>query len=501
MNKEVTALKLKNTWDIVKRPENVNVVDCRWVYKIKYSPDRSEAKLKSRVVAKGFTQEYGVDFFETYAPVVKNSSVRLLMAVAVIKQMIVEQIDIKNAYVNSELEEVVYMEQPQGFEEGDKRELVCKLNKSLYGLKQSGNKWNKCLNEILTKKLGFRRLKTESCIYVKGSGKELVILAVYVDDILIFASDKNIISEIKSKIKDEFEIDDIGQCKKVIGMNIKCGEDGIEIDQKQLIEEILKENNMCGAKISKTPLNNFEKLVRCKDTKDKEDCGKIDGKEYRSVVGKLNYLASTTRPDLTFSVSYLSQFNQCPHPEHMSAVQTVLRYLAGTSDRGIKYSSEKVDTKLIGFVDADWAQCTIDRRSYTGCVMMLSGGPVSWESKKQPTVALSSTEAEYMAFTCAAKEIVFLKSILTELDLEEICGKEITLNSDNQSAIQLAENNGYSPRTKHIDVRHHYIRDLTEAKVVKMKYINTGDNLADIFTKPLKRILHWKAAEELIKGI
>lgn len=499
MSCELSALSDRGTWDIVERPSDVKVVDCRWVYKTKWSHDRSEIKLKSRLVARGFTQEYGVNYFETYAPVVKSSSVRLLLAVAVECGLIVEQIDIRNAYVNSDLDELIYMEQPEGFEYKERKKYVLKLKKSLYGLKQSGNKWNKCLNKVLTEKLGFTRLKSESCIYVKGEGKEMIILAVYVDDILIFATYAHLISELKSVINSEFEIDDIGECKKVIGMNVICENNKIQLHQKQMIEKLLME-----AKVDeynkKSPLDSSERLFKC--TMKSDECGQVSGSEYRSYIGSLNYIASTTRPDLTFSVSYLSQFNKCPHREHMRALRRVLQYLKGSVEQGIVYEKCDGGSILHAFVDADWAQCPNDRRSYTGYAVKLCGGLISWESKKQETVAHSSTEAEYMALSNAAKEIKFIRNILEELKLQAIYkGEEIELYVDNRGAMSLAENNGYSARTKHIDVRHHYIRELVENKIIKLKEVSSSNNIADIFTKPLGTIQHSKISEDLLVRI
>lgn len=244
MSCELSALNERGTWEVVERPSDIKVVDCRWVYKTKWSHDKSEVKCKSRLVARGFTQEYGVNYFETYAPVVKSSSVRLLLAIAVECGLKVEQIDIKNAYVNSDLDEVIYMEQPEGFEYKERKKFVLKLNKSLYGLKQSGNKWNKCLNKVITEKLGFTRLKSESCIYMRGEGKDMMILAVYVDDILIFATYTEMISELKDDINREFEIDNIGECKKVIGMNVICENNRIQLHQKQMIEKLLLDANV-----------------------------------------------------------------------------------------------------------------------------------------------------------------------------------------------------------------------------------------------------------------
>lgn len=495
MKAELSALQSRGTWEIVKCPQNAIVVDSRWVFKIKKSPDGSEVKLKSRLVARGFSQQYGVNYFDTYAPVVKNSCVRLLLSVAVECEMFVEQIDIKNAYVNSDLEEVVYMQPPEGLTVD--RGSVLKLNKSLYGLKQSGHQWNKCLNKVLVDKMKFKRLKSESCIYKRGAKREMIILAIYVDDIMIFAFDQSKISEIKNQIKSEFEIDDIGECRKVIGMHVNCTPGQIELHQKPMIECVLKEAGLEMCKVRATPLESGLKLERCERKEPGAECGVVDGTHYRSLLGKLNYLASTTRPDLTFAISYLSQFNQCPHVDHLGAVKSVLRYLAGTADRGIRYV--KAGEPLVAYTDADWGQCVIDRRSYSGYVTRHSGGPVSWAAKKQESVADSSTVAEYMAMTYATKEIMFLRNILEELDLHAVYGGgAITMKCDNQGAMHLAMNNGYSPRTKHVAIKHHFIREAVDNHIVKLEYVDTEHNLADIFTKALKPVVHRRLAQELI---
>lgn len=496
---EISALEEKDTWELVRRPKDVKVIGTRWVYKVKRAPDNSEVKLKSRLVARGFSQEYGVNYFDTYAPVVKNSSVRLLMAVAVQNNWRVEQIDIRNAYVNSAIDAEVYVEQPEGFVWADKDKFVLKLKKSLYGLKQSGNRWNKCINELLIK-IGFRRLKSEPCIYVLGSGKNMIVIAIYVDDILIYAVSEDQIRWVKERIKMKFEIDDIGECHKVIGLNVKRGVDYMELHQMPLITELLEETDMSGCRAVPVPINTTVRLLKCNEPGGGIDCGQVCGTSYRRYVGKLNYLASTTRPDLTYTVSYISQFCKCPHQEHLEVVLGVIRYLAGTRDVGVRYSRNQ-ENVLSGFVDADYAQCPNDRRSYTGFVMMF-GGPVSWESKKQSSVTLSSCEAEYVALTSAAKELMFIKNILNELGLEEVYDRRaIKLLCDNEGAKSLAENNGYSPRTKHVDVKYHFIRELIEQNAIILEHIGTKENVADIFTKPLGRVLHNRMKDRIVVKI
>lgn len=499
MQREISALEDKNTWEIVERPKGVIVVGSKWVYKIKRSQD-GEVKFKSRLVAQGFSQQFGVNYNETYSPVVKNSAVRMLFAVAVKNKLKIEQIDIKNAYVNSELKEDVYIEQPRGFENGDRNKFVLKLRKSLYGLKQSGATWNKCFNELLVNKLKFRRAEVDPCVYIRGHNiNEMVILTVYVDDVLIFSRNQSVINSVKNEINNEFEIDDIGAVKRVIGMNVSCSDKKITINQRSAIEDLLKSSGMEACKSVKSPMEPGLKLEKC-DNKNCSSADRVNGTEYRSVIGSLNYIASTTRPDLTFSVSFLSQYNLCPHKEHMAAVKRVLRYLNGTKTCGIEYAAD--EPSLVAFADADWAGCKLDRRSYTGYVVKMCGGAVSWESKKQPTVALSSAEAEYMALTSASKEIKFLANLMDELGLSIMFGLNTpTLYCDNKGAICLAENRGFSARTKHIDLRHHFIREAIEAKLVKVEFVASSDNLADLFTKSLGPIIFSKIMKGTLKEI
>lgn len=494
MEQEVKALMKKETWTAVRRPKGVKVIDTRWVYKVKRSSDNREVKFKSRLVARGFSQEYGVNYFETYAPVVKNSSVRMLMAIAAKCELKVQQIDVKNAYVNSELEEDVYISEPEGFA-GNDHGVALKLSKSLYGLKQSGNQWNKTLNKFLVEKLKFRRLKTDSCVYVKRENQhDMIIIAVYVDDIIIYAKEDSVIEEFKRELNDEFEIDDIGQCRKVIGMRVECGADTVTLSQSDFALEIIKECKLEACRTVRAPLEPGERLQRCET--ESSECNQVDGWFYRSIVGKLNYLASTTRPDLMFSLSYLSQFTRCPHRSHMEALKRVVRYLSGTYSMGLKYN--KSGPLLEAFCDSDWAGSP-DRRSYTGYVIKMSGGSVGWEAKKQPTIALSSTEAEYMALTSAAKELLHLDNLIAELNIGELYDPgEMILKIDNKGAMALATNNGYSPRTKHIDVRHHFVRELCEGNVLKLEYVCSKENVADICTKPLNYSLHKNLMEYVV---
>lgn len=500
MRKEYEALLKNNTWVLVPKPKHTPIVDCKWVYRVKRNEMGNISNLKSRLVARGFTQIYGLNYWETYAPVIRNSTLRLLLAVAVEENYFIEQIDVKNAYVNSVLKETVYMNQPKGFEIGDN--LVCKLNKSIYGLKQSGNEWNKLLNNELLK-LSFKRLKTDSCVYIKQSEIEnIIIIAVYVDDILIMGKHKSEICKIKCDIAKVFEIDDLGDCKYVLGLNVERGSDWLSVNQRQYILNILQQYNMTDCNPARTPLVQGQKMVQCKGKSGDsscEECGKVEATAYRSLIGTLMFLAVSTRPDISYAVSMLSRFNNNPHFVHFSAAKHILRYLKGTVDYGIIF--KKSNQPLVGYSDADWANDLNDRRSYTGFVFLLANGPVAWEARKQPTVALSSTEAEYMALAQASREAMFLTGILRELNMDCYVRAPTVIYSDNMGAISMTKNQGYNPRTKHIDIRHHYIKELVEEDSIKTCHISTDEMIADILTKGLGSNKHNVLKEHIVNNV
>ena len=487
MDEEMDTLIKMNCFELVDRPLDKPVIGCRWVYKVKKGKNGEVERFKARLVAQGFAQEYGVNFFETYAPVVKCSTLRLLMAIAVKCKFRVEQVDVKNAYINSDLKEEVYMKQPKGYNSGDGNK-VLKLKKSLYGLKQSGNMWNHSVNEAMID-MKFTRLKGDPCVYFKGERENVLIVAVYVDDLVIMSRSADKINSFKQHLQERFEIDDIGLCKRILGINVMCSGDQIVIDQRHAIVDIIRNCGLWESKSVSTPMTTCVKLRMCENPGKTKDCGVIDEKRYRGIVGGLNYIASMTRPDLTHSVSFLSQFSRCPHEDHLTAALRAVKYLKGTIDRGISYNRHD-NQDLMGYTDADWGGAA-DRKSFSGFVLYLSGGPIAWESKKQNSVALSSTEAEYMAATQAAKEIKFITNTLIELEMRAMYGKSgVILKCDNLSTISLAKKTGYSPKTKHIEIREHYIRERVERGEIKLEYVRTEDNVADIFTKGLGGLKH-----------
>lgn len=494
MSDEISALEKNGTWQLVEPPVNSDIIDCRWVYKVKETP-QGKTKCKARLVARGFSQVYGDSYWETYAPVVKSSSVRMLIACAVERDWIIDQIDVRNAYVQSDLSDTVYMRQPPGFDRQDGR--VCKLKKSLYGLKQAGNEWSRCLSAFLTNELKFTRLQSDPCIYVRGTGADQIILSVYVDDILIFATHRREIIEFKAAFEKKFEIDDIGECKRIIGIDVERHKDGsVCISQRTFIRDLIERYGQADCNGQTTPMNNSVEL--CCGSDNCGNCQMADAREYRAIIGRLLYIAGTSRPDIAYAVSSLSRFNSKAHVIHMKAAIRVVQYLKTTQGLSIRY--RKTGLPLFGHSDADWANCKLDRKSYSGSVIILAGAPVSWEARKQLTIALSSTEAEYVAMGSAVKEILFCQQILEELGLEESSRGPTELFVDNKSSINLASRIGYSARTKHIDVKHHFIRELVENGRVRILHVRSEENLADVCTKGLGPIKHKAAVQSMLYG-
>lgn len=473
MSEEYDSLIKNKTFCLVDLPPGRTVVDNKWVFKIKRNENGQLDRYKARLVAKGFTQKYGIDYNDSFSPVVRTATIRLLLAIANELNLSIDHLDVKTAFLNGELKEEVYMRQPEGFVIKGMEQKVCILKKALYGLKQASRVWNEKLHETLCE-IGFIRCDNEPCVYIRVRNdniKSINIITVYVDDLLIFSNCDEEKDDIKRRLMMKFEMKDLGYVKQLLGIRIRRTLETMYIDQEQYIKSLLSTFKMQDCNITKSPMEVGLKLNKS------QNC--LDGIPYRELLGSLMYLANTTRPDIAFATTYLSQFNNCYGNEHWQAAKRILRYLKGTADLCLVF--KKKGFIINGYTDADWAN-NFDRKSFTGFVFLIGGGAVSWQTKKQSTVALSSTEAEYMALTNAAKEAVFQRNLILELfgDFQSI-----KLYNDNRSALQIAKNYICNNRTKHIDVRYHYIRETIDKKQIIVEHLNTSNMIADILTKPL----------------
>ena len=477
---EYKSLLENETWELVELPPSKRPVKCKWVFKVKHKSDGTVERFKARLVAKGYTQKYGIDYDETFSPVVRFTSIRLLLAYAVQNDMLIHQMDVVTAFLNGELEEEIYMEQPDAYIEPGKEHLVCRLKKSLYGLKQAPRCWNKAFREYLIS-IGFQQSEADPCVYIQAKDDAITIIAVYVDDLILITKTKEEMEQVKDSLKIKFKMKDMGKLHYCLGVSIEQDDEQkcLWIHQKQYILNMLAKHGMTDAKTVSTPSDTSVKLE--KDDGVSKD---VDGTKYQSLVGSLLYAAIATRPDIAHAVGVVSKFNARPSEAHLTAAKRILRYLKGTSNLALKY--KKSDEEIpIGYSDADWAGDMDDRHSTSGNLFLMSGGAVSWMSKKQATVALSTAEAEYVALSSAAQEAVWIQKLLSDLGTPP--DKPMTMMEDNQGAIAIAKNPVAHARTKHIDIRHHYVRELVQKRLIELCYCQTDDMVADVLTKPLTR--------------
>jgi transposase InsO family protein len=476
MVEEMTALHSNNTWDIVPLPPDKTTVGCRWVYTVKIGPDGQIDRFKARLVAKGYTQIFGLDYGDTFSPVAKISSVRLFLALAAINHWSLHQLDIKNAFLHGELEEEVYMDQPPGFTIPGNSRFVCRLNRSLYGLKQSPRAWFGRFSSALIQ-FGMTRCEADhSVFFLHSSNGQHIFLVVYVDDIVITGDDTDGIQRLKTHLFKNFQTKDLGPLRYFLGIEVAQSSSGIAINQRKYALDILTETGMLDCRPIDTPMDPNVKLLPGQGELLK------DPRRYRRLVGRLNYL-TVTRPDITFAVSIVSQFLNAPCDTHWNAVIRILRYIKNAPGKGLLYE-DKGDAKITCYSDADWAGSPSDRRSTSGYCVLIGGNMISWRSKKQNTVALSSAEAEYRAMAAASKELAWLKNLLSELRFGDL--QNTKLICDNQAALHIASNPVFHERTKHIEIDCHYVRDKVLSGEITTEFVKSEDQLADMFTKSLK---------------
>lgn len=471
MQEEYESLIKNGTWSLVDLPPGKRALPCKWVFKSKTNEKGDIARFKARLVIKGCAQRRGNDYDEVYAPVVRYTSVRYLLALAAKYNLDIFQMDAIGAFLQGDIDTEIYMSQPECYEKNNQ---VCRLHKSIYGLKQASRQWNLKLNSILIK-IGLQRSKIDPCIYFLLNESKMFFIAVWVDDLLIFTNDKKTTIDVKQKLKEELYMKDLGEMQQCIGLNINRNREAgvIMIDQEKYINLVLERFGMSDCKPVRTPIEVNTKF-------DKKREAENSNFPYREAVGCLIYLAQVTRPDITYAVNKLSQYCNDPGIQHWLGVKRVMRYLQGTKNLKICYVMED-SMDITGYCDADWASDTNDRRSCTGYTFIFQNACISWNSCKQQTVALSTAEAEYMAMASATQEALWLRQLQAELG--QGFNSALLIYSDNQSAIRLATTDCYKPKTKHIDIRLHFIRESIVNSKVKFLFVNGCNMVADNLTK------------------
>ena len=436
-------------------------------------------------MAKGFTQREGIDYYETYAPVSSKDLLRIVMELVAHFDLELHQMDVKTAFLNGELNEEVYMQQPQGFEIKGKEHMVCKLKRSIYGLKQASRQWYFKFNEVIMK-YGFKENIVDQCIYLKKSGSAWILLVLYVEDILLASTNHSLLRDTKNLLSENFDMKDMGEAHYVIGIEIHRDRTlGIlGLSQRSYISNVLQRFLMENCAPGKAPIVNGDKLRKLEGPHLDNERLTMKEKPYAAVVGSLNYAQTCTPLDLAFVTGYLGRYHSDPGLSHWQAAKKVLCYLQRTKNLMLTYRRTK-QLEIVGFSDSDYAGCLDSRKSRSGYIFMLVGGAVSWSSKKQKTVAASTMEAEYIACFHTTSQVVWIRNFISHLGVVDSIKKPLNIYCDNEASVKFSNNNKSSSACKHMEVKFLIVKERIRDQLVSIEHIRTEEMLADPLTKAL----------------
>ncbi|CAI7804405.1 unnamed protein product [Closterium sp. NIES-53] len=494
MESELKSIEENGTWELVELPEVRKAITSKWLFKIKSDADGKIERYKSRLVAKGYQQKEKVDYKELFAPVVKPTTLRTLLAGAAIKGWVVKQMEVTTAFLNGVLEEEIFMAQRKGFHDGSGR--VLRLKKALYGLKQALRQWYLKLRGVL-EEIGFTPSTANHSLFMLGEGEQRSFMVVYVDDILIFSPSSDLVKEVMMKLRNKFKCKALGDVNFYLGLHIERDVEKrcMRVHQRKYLEAFAANFGQSEGHVA-TP---FPSVFKCVKGQEEEM------RRFHSLVGSLMYAAVNTRPDVAFATGQLARVVQCPNEEQVAAEMRVAKYLGQTPTVGLQYSAvaqrrqkgadgvEPGRLFLTAFSDASYASEPEDMTSVGGFICCVCGGPTAWESKKQVDQALSSVESEYMALFCAVREIVWQWHLLAELGEEQ--QGPTPLYCDSQGAIAFAKNPVFHGLTKHMRVKWHWTRSMVAAGEVELHYVKTTRQPADMMTKRLVEQQHWKCCK------
>lgn len=488
MNEEMSSLKQHGVWELVDRPINAKVIKSRWVFKIKSTNYDESIRFKARLVAVGCNQKPGIDYESSFSPVMRLETFRILMALSAKYELKLKIFDVVTAYLHAELNESVFMEQPEGYKNDGK---VCKLLKSLYGLPQSGRCWNMTIDKIL-QNVGMERLKSDPCVYIHKNDQNFLVIGVYVDDLFVLGTSLNIIDSVMAKISSEINLKE-SNTSTFLGIKINTSFDKITISQEEYIDKILMKYNLQNCNPTKTPGSKTQDLYTY------EESQQTDVNKYQEMLGSLMYVSQGTRPDITYCVSKLAQFSKDPRQIHLNALKRVYRYLKGTKSKCITYN-KNMDLVTIS-TDASWCS-TDDAKSFSGYVGKLGNNIIAWKSCKQKLVALSTMESELMSLCQGVREMRWVVEILEELQMNNFVKKPIKSNIDSTAVIDWVINMKTHGRTKHINRIFHFVRDEYKNGDIKLQHTPTDDMEADLLTKDLSQMKmeHHMISINLIDG-
>ncbi|KAJ9542154.1 hypothetical protein OSB04_028660 [Centaurea solstitialis] len=473
IQEELLQFKRNNVYRLVLRPQDKSIIQTKWIFRNKKDESGVIVRNKERLVAKGYSQQEGIDYDETFAPVARIEAIRIFLAYAAHKNIKVFQMDVKSAFLNGVLHEEVYIEQPEGFVDPDFPDHVCILDKALYGLKQAPRAWYETLtNHLLSK--GFKQGTIDTTLFLKKEGDDLLLVQIYVDDIIFGSTNPKLCTKFSKIMETEFEMSMMGELNFFLGIQVKQNPDGIIINQSKYIKDMLKKFKMSDCSPIKTPMPTGNLLGP-------DLAGKsVDQKIYRSMIGSLLYLTAT-RPDIMFATCFCARFQANPKESHLAAVKRILQYLKGTPELGLWYPKDS-SFELISFTNTDYGGCKLDRKSTSGSCQFLVDKLVSWTSKKQNCVSTSTAEAEYVATTSCCSQVLWMKTQLIDYGYKL---KRVPIYCDSESAIAIKSNPVQHSKTKHIDIRYDFIKDNVEKGNIEMFFVQTDFQLADLFTKPL----------------
>uniref|UniRef100_A0A8I7B3U5 Polyprotein n=1 Tax=Hordeum vulgare subsp. vulgare TaxID=112509 RepID=A0A8I7B3U5_HORVV len=490
MKSEIGSMYENKVWTLVDLPDERRAIENKWIFKKKTDANGNVTVYKARLVAKGFRQIQGVDYEETFSPVAKLKSVRIMLAIAAFYDYEIWQMDVKTAFLNGNLKEELYMMQPEGFVDPKGANKVCKLQRSIYGLVQASRSWNIRFNEVI-KAFGFIQVYGEACLYKKVSGSSVAFLVLYVDDILLMGNDIEMLESIKAYLNKSFSMKDLGEAAYILGIKIYRDRSRrlIGLSQSTYLDKILKKFNMENSKKGFLPVLQGMRLSKTQSPTTATDREKMSSVPYTSAVGSLMYAMLCTRPDINLAISLVGRYQSNPGAEHWTAVKNILKYLKRTKEMFLVYGGDE-ELVVKGYVDASFDTDPDDSKSQTGYVYVLNGGAVSWCSSKQEVVAASTCEAEYIAASEAAHEGIWMKELITDLGVVPSASGPMTLFCDNTGAIAIAKEPRFHRKTKHIKRRYNSIQDHVQTGVIDICKVHTDLNIADPLTKPLPRAKH-----------
>ncbi|KAI3754579.1 hypothetical protein L1987_54366 [Smallanthus sonchifolius] len=457
MQEELLQFKRQDVWKLVDLPPGKYAIGTRWVFRNKQDERGIVVKNKARLVAQGYTQEEGIDYDEVFTPVARLEAIRIFLAYAASKNFTVYQMDVKSAFLYGKIGEEVYVKQPPGFIDPAHPTQVFKLDKALYGLHQAPRAWYETLSGYLLSN-NFRRGAIDQTLFIKDEGGEILLVQIYVDDIIFGSTRKQLCKDFEILMHSKFEMSSMGELNFFLGLQVKQVPNGIFISQSKYVKSILERFKMADCSAARTPMQVHHQLTPDKDGQD------TDQHQYSAMIGSLMYLTAS-RPDIMFAVCLCARFQAAPKASHLQAVKRIFRYLKGASRLGL----------------CDYGGCNLDQKSTSGGCQFLRGRLTSWQCKKQTCVSTSTAEAEYISTLSCCAQVIWIQNQMLDYGMNFMA---TPIHINNMSAISITNNPVKHSKTKHINIRYHFIRDQAEKKRIILTKVHTNEQYADLFTKP-----------------